>query len=121
MQAASAEKRRRVRGSPLIQASFAAAAAARDSLRTADLHHCFVQDLRKQAEAEYKAAFDAESKAAADMDRERRHAEDMTEGHKRLRSDAFRSLVKAKGGATCVLRGTVVPCHSHHLQPGRRL
>ncbi len=26
----------------------------------------------------------------------------MTAGHKRLRSDAFRSLVKVKGGATCV-------------------
>ncbi len=43
----------------LIQASSAAAAAARDSLKTADLHHRFVQDTRKQAEAEYKAAFHA--------------------------------------------------------------
>ena len=74
----------------LLQASSAAAAAARDSLKTADLHHRFVQDIRKQAEAEYKAAFDAESEAAADMDRKRRHAEDTTAGHKRLRSDAFR-------------------------------
>ncbi len=59
-------------------------------MKTADLHHRFVQDIRKQAEAEYKAAFDAESEAAADMDRKRRHAEDTTAGHKRLRSDAFR-------------------------------
>ena len=86
----------------LLQTSSAVAAAARDSLKTADLHHRFVQDTRKQAEAEYKAAFDAESEAAADMDRKRRHAEDTTAGHKRLCSDAFRALVKAKGGATCV-------------------
>ena len=78
-----------------------AAAAARDSLKTADLHHRFTQDIRKQIEAEYNAAVDDEIAAAGDMDRKRRHAEETEESHKRLRSEAFRSLVKAKGGATC--------------------
>ncbi len=37
------------------------------------------------------------------MDRKRRHAEESeaTGSHKRLRSEAFRRLVKAKGGSTC--------------------
>jgi hypothetical protein len=84
-------------------AASASAAAARDSLKTADLHHRFVKDIRKQVEAEYKAAVDAEGEAAADLGRKRRHAADMEAINKRLRSDAFRSLVKAKGGATCGL------------------
>ena len=78
-----------------------AAAAARDSLKTAELHHRFTQDIRKQIEAEYNAAVDDEIAAAGDMDRKRRHAEETEESHKRIRSEAFRSLVKAKGGATC--------------------
>ena len=80
-----------------------AAAAARDNLKTADLHHRdrFTQDIRKQIEAEYNAAVDDEIAAAGDMDRKRRHAEETEESHKRIRSEAFRSLVKAKGGATC--------------------
>ena len=36
------------------------------------------------------------------MERKRRHADEMEESHKRARSDAFRSLVKATGGQTCV-------------------
>jgi hypothetical protein len=81
-----------------------AAAAARDSLKTAELHHRFTQDIRRQIEAEYNAAVDEEPEiaAAGDMDRKRRHAEEMEETHKRVRSDAFRSLVKATGGQTCV-------------------
>ena len=79
-----------------------AAAAARDSLKTAELHHRFTQDIRRQIEAEYNAAVDEEIAAAGDMDRKRRHAEEMEETHKRVRSDAFRSLVKATGGQTCV-------------------
>ena len=78
-----------------------AAAAARDSLKTAELHHRFTQDIRKQIEYEYNAAVDDEIAAAGDMDRKRRHAEETEESHKRIRSEAFRSLVKAKGGATC--------------------
>ncbi len=78
-----------------------AAAAARDSLKTAELHHRFTQVIRKQIEAEYNAAVDDEIATAGDMDRKRRHAEETEESHKRLRSEAFRSLVKAKGGATC--------------------
>jgi glycerol-3-phosphate O-acyltransferase len=82
----------------------AAAAAARDSLKTAELHHRFAQDIRRQIEVEYNAALDEEIAAAGDMDRKRRHAEEMEETHKRVRSDAFRSLVlvKATGGQTCV-------------------
>ena len=79
-----------------------AAAAARDSLKTAELHHRFTQDIRRQIEAEYNAVVDEEIAAAGDMDRKRRHAEEMEETHKRVRSDAFRSLVKATGGQTCV-------------------
>ena len=79
-----------------------ATAAARDSLKTAELHHRFTQDIRRQIEAEYNAAVDEEIAAAGDMDRKRRHAEEMEETHKRVRSDAFRSLVKATGGQTCV-------------------
>jgi hypothetical protein len=82
-----------------------AAAAARDSLKTAELHHRFTQDIRKQIEAEYNAAVDDEIAAAGDMDRKRRHAEETEESHKRIRSEAFRSLVKAKGGATCAAKG----------------
>ena len=82
-------------------AAAAAAAAARDSLKTADLHHRFTQDIRKQIEAEYNAAVDDEIAAAGDMDRKRRHADETEENHKRIRSEAFRNLVKAKGGATC--------------------
>ena len=80
----------------------AAAAAARDSLKTAELHHRFTQDIRRQVETEYKAAVDEEIAAAADLDRKRRHADEMEETHKRVRSDAFRRLVKATGGQTCV-------------------
>jgi glycerol-3-phosphate O-acyltransferase len=80
----------------------AAAAAARDSLKTAELHHRFAQDIRRQIEVEYHAAVDEEIAAAGDMDRKRRHADEMEETHKRVRSDAFRSLVKATGGQTCV-------------------
>jgi hypothetical protein len=83
-------------------ATAAAAAAARDSLKTAELHHRFTQDIRRQVETEYKAAVDEEIAAAADLDRKRRHADEMEETHKRVRSDAFRSLVKATGGQTCV-------------------
>ena len=79
-----------------------AAATARDSLKTAELHHRFTQDIRRQIETEYKAAVDEEIAAAADLDRKRRHADEMEETHKRVRSDAFRSLVKATGGQTCV-------------------
>ena len=79
-----------------------AAIAARDSLKTAELHHRFIQDIRQQVEAEYNAAVDAEVAAAGDMDRKRRHAEEMEASHKRIRSEAFRSLVRAKGGETCV-------------------
>ena len=79
-----------------------AAIAARDSLKTAELHHRFIQDIRKQVEAEYNAAVDAEVAAAGDMDRKRRHAEEMEANHKRTRSEAFRSLVRTKGGETCV-------------------
>ena len=79
-----------------------AAIAARDSLKTAELHHRFIQDIRQQVEAEYNAAVDAEVAAAGDMDRKRRHAEEMEETHKRVRSEAFRSLVRTKGGETCV-------------------
>ena len=78
------------------------AAAARDSLKTAELHHRFTQDIRRQIETEYNAAVDEEIAAAADLDRKRRHADEMEETHKRVRSDAFRSLVKATGGQTCV-------------------
>jgi hypothetical protein len=81
-----------------------AAAAARDSLKTAELHHRFTQDIRKQIESEYNAAVDDEIAAAGDMDRKRRHAEETEESHKRIRSEAFRSLVKAKGGATCAAK-----------------
>jgi glycerol-3-phosphate O-acyltransferase len=80
----------------------AAAAAARDSLKTAELHHRFTQDIRLQIETEYNAAVDEEIAAAADLDRKRRHADEMEETHKRVRSDAFRRLVKATGGQTCV-------------------
>ena len=80
----------------------AAAAAARDSLKTAELHHRFAQDIRRQIETEYNAAVDEEIAACGDMERKRRHADEMEESHKRARSDAFRSLVKATGGQTCV-------------------
>ena len=83
-------------------AAAAAAAAARDSLKTAELHHRFAQDIRRQIETEYNAAVDEEIAAAADLDRKRRHADEMEETRKRVRSDAFRSLVKATGGETCV-------------------
>ena len=86
----------------LQNATATAAAAARDSLKTAELHHRFTQDIRLQIETEYKAAVDEEIAAAADLDRKRRHADEMEETHKRVRSDAFRSLVKATGGQTCV-------------------
>ena len=36
------------------------------------------------------------------MNRKRRHADETEARHKRLRSEAFRSLVNAKGGQTCV-------------------
>ena len=68
-----------------------AAAEARDSLKTADLHHRFVQDVRKQIEAEYKAAVDAEIAAAGDIDRKRRHADETEASHKCLCREAFRS------------------------------
>ncbi len=61
-----------------------AAAAARDSLKTAELHHRFTQDNRRQIEAEYNAAVDEEIAAAGDMGRKRRHAEEMEETHKRV-------------------------------------
>ena len=83
-------------------ATAAAAAAARDSLKTAELHHRFAQDIRRQIETEYNAAVDEEIAACGDMERKRRHADEMEESHKRARSDAFRSLVKATGGQTCV-------------------
>ncbi len=75
----------------------------RDTFKTAELHHRFVQDIWKQIEAKYNATFDAEVEAAGDMDRKRKHAkEPATEAsHKPLRSEAFRSLINAKGGATC--------------------
>ncbi len=66
-----------------------AAAAARDSLKTAELHHRFTQDIRRQIEAEYNAAVDEEIAAAGDMDLKRRHAEEMEETHIRVRSDAL--------------------------------
>ena len=83
-------------------ATAAAAAAARDSLKTAELHHRFAQDIQRQIEAEYNAAVDEEIAACSDMELKRRHAEEMEESHMRALSGAFRSLVKATGGQTCV-------------------
>ena len=80
----------------------AVSAAARDSLKTAEPLHCFTQDIRRQIEAEYNAAVDDEIAAASGMDRTRQQAKEMEESYKRVRSEAFRSLVKAKGGQTCV-------------------
>ncbi len=68
--------------------------------KTAELHHRFVQDIRRQLEFEYNAAVDAEVAAARDLDLKRRRVEDATECQKRLRSEAFRSLVKDTGIAT---------------------
>jgi hypothetical protein len=45
-------------------AAAAPATAACDSLKTADLHHRFTQDIRKQIEVEYNAAVDDEIAAA---------------------------------------------------------
>ncbi len=71
-------------------AATAAAAAARDSLKTAELHRRFTQDIRRQIEAEYNAAVDEETAACGDMQRKRRHADEMEESHKRVRSETFR-------------------------------
>jgi hypothetical protein len=75
-------------------------AAAADVFKTAELHHRFVQDIRRQLEYEYNAAVDAEVAAARDLDLKRRRVEDATECQKRLRSEAFRSLVRDSGIAT---------------------
>ena len=75
-------------------------AAAADVFKTAELHHRFVQDIRRQLESEYNAAVDAEAAAARDLDLKRRRVDDATECQKRLRSEAFRSLVKDTGIAT---------------------
>ncbi len=83
-------------------AAAAVAVAARDSVKTAEVHQRFTQDIRRQIEAEYNAAADEEIAACGDLDRKRRHADELEESHKRLRSDAFRSLVKVMGGQTCV-------------------
>jgi hypothetical protein len=89
----------------LLQNATAAAAttagAARDSVKTAEMHHRFSQDIRRQIEAEYNAV-DEEIAACGDLDRKRRHADDMDESHKRLRNEAFCSLVKGTHGQTCV-------------------
>ncbi len=85
-----------------IAAAATAAAAARDSVKTAEMHHRFTQDIRRQIEAEYNAAADEEIAACGDLDRKRWHADEMKESHKRLRSDTFRSPVRATGGQTCV-------------------
>ncbi len=90
---------------PIENHEMTTAAAARDSLKTAELHHRFTQDIRLQIETEYHAAVDEEMAAAADLDRKRRHADEMEETHKRVRSDAFRRLVKATGGQTCAISG----------------
>jgi hypothetical protein len=90
---------------PIENHEMTTAAAARDSLKTAELHHRFTQDIRLQIETEYNAAVDEEIAAAADLDRKRRHADEMEETHKRIRSDAFRILVKAMGGQTCAISG----------------
>ena len=70
------------------QTAYAGAIAARDSLKTAELHHRFIQDIRKQVEAEYNATVDAEVAAAGDMpvDRKQRHVEEMEASDKRIRS-----------------------------------
>ena len=75
-------------------------AAAADVFKTAELHHRFVQDIRRQLESEYNAAVDAEAAAARDLDLKRRRVEDATECQKRLRSEAFRSLVRDTGITT---------------------
>jgi hypothetical protein len=75
-------------------------AAAADVFKTAELHHRFVKDIRRQLESEYNAAVDAEVAAAWDLDLKRRRVEDATECQKRLSSEAFRSLVKDTGIAT---------------------
>ncbi len=97
-----------------------AAIAARDSLKTAELHHRFIQDIRKQVETEYNAAVDAEVAAAGDMDRKRRHAEEMEATHKRIRSEAFRSLVRTrtKGGETCVAFSIIGAGADYELEEG---
>jgi hypothetical protein len=75
-------------------------AAAADMFKTAELHHRFVQDIRRQLESEYNAAVDAEVAAARDLDLKRSRVDDATECQKRLRSEAFRSLVRDTGIAT---------------------
>ncbi len=75
-------------------------AAAADVFKTAELHHRFVQDIRRQLESEYNAAVDAEVDAARDLNLKRHRVEDATECQKRLGSEAFRSLVKDTGIAT---------------------
>ena len=84
-----------------IDAAAANYATAHDEWATAAFHFRFTQHIRKQAEDEYKTALAAEVTAKRDFDAKRRRADDTEHEHKRLRSDAFRELVKSKGGASC--------------------
>ncbi len=67
-------------------------AAAADAFKTAELHHRFVQDIRRQLEAEYNAAVDAAAAADRDLDLKSRRVDDATECQKRLRSEAFYTI-----------------------------
>ena len=84
-----------------IAAAASAFATAHDEWATAAFHFRFTQHIRKQVEDEYKTALAEEVTAKRDFDAKRRRADDTEAAHKRLRSDAFRELVKSKGGATC--------------------
>ena len=86
---------------PAIDAAASAYAAAHDEWATAAFHYRFTQHIRTQAEDEYKTALAEEVTAKRDFDAKRRRADDTEAAHKRLRSDAFRELVKTKGGASC--------------------
>ncbi len=86
---------------PIIYAAAAAYAAANDDFTTATFHYRFAQHIRTQVEEEYKIALDEEVAAKRDLDVKRRRADETEHAHKRLRSDAFRELVRCKGGATC--------------------
>ena len=58
---------------------------AHDILKTADTHHRCTQEARLKLETEYKAAVDAETKAANDLIRKRRHADAIDGRRKRCR------------------------------------
>ena len=84
-----------------ISAAASAYATAHDEWATAAFHFRFTQHIRKQAEDEYKTALAEEVTAKRDFDAKRRRADETEHEHKRLRSDAFREIVKSKGGASC--------------------